>query len=134
MQELDSECVLITKYLVNQTPPAELIERYRAAHAKLLGDAGSERDLAIIAFTQKHPWSLRYIDAAVAVLRPNALLRKKILVMMAIVETAPHYVEYFIPKRTPLIKIILNMVWYGTATMCSFLIGVCIYPLAARLR
>jgi hypothetical protein len=45
---------------------------------------------------------MAWADAGLALLRPSSVLRQKILVMVAILETSPRFADYFLPRRCPL--------------------------------
>jgi hypothetical protein len=59
---------------------------------------GYGADDALVRLVRRHPRLLRPIDTLLAVLRPDALLRKKLLLMAAILETQPQYAADFLPR------------------------------------
>ncbi len=129
---LAHECRVITRYLLGQDPPEDLIQRYIQANSVLFSDKASHSDLAVVAFVRRNPWSLPFIDAASALLRPNSLLRNKILVMIAILEATPQFTGAFIPEPSSIPLIAWRMARYGISITAKFLIGVFIYPFAVN--
>jgi len=90
--DLRTEAILFGTYLVDRPPSEELIERYcRANHELFASDADDDR--SVLAFAREHAWSVPMLDAAAGLTGQAPLLRKKLLVMTAILETTPDYVE-----------------------------------------
>ena len=131
---LAHECRAITRYLVEQEPSQDLISRYIEANAVLFTDEASGPDLAIIAFVRKKPWSLPFLDAVSGLMRPNSLLRNKILVMIAILEATPQFSDFFLPESFSIPQFFWRMAGYGISSMAKFLIGVFIYPFAVNAK
>ena len=88
------EAEIFSKYLISEIAPTELLERYVRACNKL-NLAGTTRDEKILAFVTRNPSFIPCIDAALAYSKHKSLLRKKILIMLAILETTPLYYEKF---------------------------------------
>lgn len=131
---LAHECRVITRYLLGQDPPQDLIQRYLQANSALFTYKASHSDLAVVAFVRRNPWSLPFIDAASALFRPNSLLRNKILVMIAILEATPQFAGAFIPEPSSIPQIAWRMAVYGISSMAKFLIGMFIYPFAVNTK
>lgn len=53
---------------------------------------------AVATFAVDHPWSIGALDAALALRKPDAPLRQKLLLMAAILETQPAYYDAFLPR------------------------------------
>ena len=87
--ELRTEAIVFGRYLVGEEPAEELVERYCRANEKLFPGA----DDAVVAFARQHPWSVAMLDAGAGIADAGSLLRKKLLVMTAIVETTPALVD-----------------------------------------
>jgi hypothetical protein len=89
--DLRREAILFGTYLVDRPPSEELIERYCRANHELFAGEGDE-DRAVLAFAREYPWSVPMLDAAAGLTGQAPLLRKKLLVMTAILETTPDHV------------------------------------------
>src|SRR4051812_29384504 len=87
--DLRTEAIVFGKYLVDHEPAETLVERYCQANEELFGDAPSD---PAVDLARKHPWMVPMLDAAAGLRGGDSLLRKKLLVMMAILETTPEYV------------------------------------------
>ena len=132
--QLKEECRIMTTYLVGAWPTDEVIQRYIDAHTILLRDSCSPKELAVATFVGRHPWSLPPLDAALAIVSPTALLRQKILLMIAILETVPQYTDHFLPEAVSGPRFFLRMAGYGLASAAKFVLGCCLYPFAVHAR
>ena len=132
--ELDAEAVTFARYLVGRTPPPELVARYREANAALFAASVPPIDSALVAFVRRHPWSVGLFDAAVGLRRPGSLLRNKILVMTAILETSPAFADEFLTRPVHPVVLALRVAALGTLAVARTLLGLALYPAAARAR
>lgn len=94
--DLRAEAVQLARYLAGVAPSEELVERYARAHAEVLRPP-TPADRAVLAFVRAHPWSLPLLDAGTALVRGAPLLRRKLLVMMAILEATPEHADRTLP-------------------------------------
>ncbi len=129
-----AECLLFARYLTGQAPPRALLDRYVRAHTILLLDEARPGDLALVAFARKHPWSLPFLDAALGLLEPRALLRKKLLVTVALLETTPEFTDWFFPQRLPPVVAWLRIVLGGLTSLAKTVVGLPLYLVAMRAR
>jgi hypothetical protein len=132
--ELQDEARVFGRYLVRGTVPAELVERYCAANAALFGGAPPAADAAIVRFARRHPWSVGFLDGACALLRPTGLLRGKLLVMSAILETSPEFADEFLPRSLNPLGLVTRLAVSGTAAVIRAAVGAVVYAVAARSR
>jgi hypothetical protein len=95
--ELRSEAIRFSRYLVDCEPSEALIERYLLANTLLFQDRPTARDRTLLAFAHKHPWSIPLLDAGTALSRSAPRFRRKLLVMMAILETTPELIDHTAP-------------------------------------
>lgn len=91
-QRLERECRVFTRYLAGREPTPYVIEKYRAAHAV---DASYRTDSAfdgrLVAVARLHPLLAWLVDAAARFLAPRGTLRKKLVLLLAILETSPPF-------------------------------------------
>jgi hypothetical protein len=83
------------RYIVERDIDATSCERYERAVREL----GYDADDAVARFAAKHAWSIAPLDGALALTQPDATLRKKLLLMAAILETRPAYCDAFLPRH-----------------------------------
>ncbi len=131
--DLRTEAILFGTYLVDGTPSEELIERYCRANRELFADEAdsSGSDHAVLAFARQHPWSVPMLDAAAGLTGQAPLLRKKLLVMTAILETTPAYVEQTEQRSVGLARLAWRLGTAGAKTAVHAATGL---ALIAALR
>jgi hypothetical protein len=127
-----AEAVLFARYLVGVDPPGALVERYDRACATLFPDPPTRDDAAVLAFALRHPRSIPALDAACALLRPGALLRRKILVMTAVLETTPDGAATFLPRARSPIGLALTIIGVGATAVVHTAAGLVVLYLAQR--
>jgi hypothetical protein len=108
--------------LIGQEPPEELIARYCEANEQLFTEPVAEADRAILAFAHAHPWSIPLFDASSGI-SPGSLFRKKLLLMMAILETTPRFVEQTSPKSVGLGRLVVRVGTAGVKTAGKLALG-----------
>lgn len=70
-----------------------------ATYARAAGELGYDEADAVTNFALQRPWSIAPLDGALALVRSDALLRKKLLLMAAVLETQPEYCDDFLPRE-----------------------------------
>jgi NADH dehydrogenase len=93
--EARRECETFSRYLLGRPPDAYLLRKY--CEASRFGEPAGERspfeDL-LLRLATRHPLVTRAVDAYARWFCPRALLRKKLILVLAIAESwAPSYVE-----------------------------------------
>lgn len=124
----------MARYLLGVDPGESLAERYRQAAVLLFSDPPSKQDQALLSFVRRHQWSLAFLDAAMGVVQPHALLRKKILLMLAIIETHTRFAQIFEPQVSAVPLLLLRLGIHGITASFKTLIGLLIYGLFVRER
>jgi len=88
--ELDLECDVLTRYLVGSGADAYVRARYRAAHTTVPAlRARDPFDSFLVKFARKGRLFAKLADAYSAMFTPASLLRKKLVLLLAILETCP---------------------------------------------
>ena len=90
MPELDLECVVFSRYLIGQRPSEAVLSRYREFHqlplaARELRARPFDRTLLVLA--RVHPALTRFADAYARLVLPAGLLRKKLVLTLALLES-----------------------------------------------
>jgi hypothetical protein len=127
---LAAEGRLIGRYLVGVDPAPELIERYCRANEVLFTDAPSPADRSILHFLEKHPRSLSLLEAAAGLVQPASRLRRKIIVMMAILETAPEHAGHFEFAGGGTIASVARLAGLGAVASVKVVAGLIVYGIA----
>lgn len=133
-RELEDEARAFGRYLVGRVPPAEHVARYCEAMGALLAETTSPRDAALLGFVRRHPWSLPCLDAAAGLLERDGLLRSKLLVLTAVLETSPAFADEFLPRRTSLAGLLSGLAFVGVAAVARLAVGLLLWPAAVRSR
>jgi len=89
-EALTEECRVFTRYLAASRPTAYVVDQYIKAHHTspkfLPADVFDQR---LVGFARRHPLSARLADSFARVFAPSSLLRRKLVLLLAILETAP---------------------------------------------
>jgi hypothetical protein len=90
---LARECRIFTRHLIGADPGEYVTTRYTDAHRVRPGfTAESPFDRFLCAFARGSPLMTRLADAWSAVFAPTAVLRRKLVLLLAMLESsAPHY-------------------------------------------
>ncbi len=109
---LTHECALLHRYLLGSAPSSYVVEKYATAHEHLpqLACTTSWFDGFLLSASRVHPVFLRLIQAYVRIFLPGALVRKKAVLLLAIVECcAPSLVSIQAARRRrPAVAILMS--------------------------
>jgi hypothetical protein len=130
----DAECSLISRYLIGVDPPQEFKVRYREGQQALFGEESLESAEPEVKFLRAHPWALPYLDAGAVLLNRDSILRKKIILMTAILEASPAYVEFFLHAPESPLKTWCGLVWQSARSIAKMIIAVPVFLVARRCR
>ncbi len=108
------------RYVAGRDVPPRAIALY-AAHA-CRETASHPADLAILRFALERPWALGLLDGGLAWLRPDALLRRRLLLAAAIAETQPELCDAFLPRERPA-RYLLTVAWTLVRAACESIAG-----------
>jgi hypothetical protein len=119
---MKQEATTFGKYLLSgETPDEKSIALYEAAHGhKNLSVSPDEHKL--FSFAVRNRWALGAIDGALAFRNPNHIVRRKLLLMSAILESRPKYAELFIPKKRSVLYVIV-FGWIGFRAIAKAMFG-----------
>jgi hypothetical protein len=131
---LETESLAISQYLLAVRPGRDLVQRYRDANAELCPEQPAWQDRAMLDFVRRHPRSLPLFDAASGVLRPHSLLRRKILVMMAILETTPQFAAHFDTENAGRLQVLAKLGAYGLRSVVTTVAGLLMYAIVIGTR
>lgn len=116
------EALIFGKYLLSgKVPDEKSISLYEKAHEhKPIAVPDAEKKL--LQFALRNRWALGAIDGALAFKNPDHVIRRKLLVMSAVLECRPKYADRFIPKkRSPFYIIAFG--WIGFRALCKAVFG-----------
>lgn len=132
---LQHEGRVLGRYIMGAEPPGALVDRYAQAHAHLPLEPLAGGDRAMIEAAFNHVWMLGPLDAACALRRPHCTLRRKVMVMCAIVEASPEGARLFMPKgRAGVMALLRTFARAGWATACRLAVGLPLLAVIGRRR
>ncbi len=118
-----AEAKLISVYLANNSCSDDLAKRYLDA-ITIQDIRLSDTELKIWNWAIKSSFRLGAIDSGLALQNPKSQIRRKIFLMMAIMEASTAYCDAFIPKEKSKISVLFNISWLGVRAVALALIGV----------
>ena len=135
-EALRSEAELFARYLLGPAAiiSSDVLERYADGCLTLFDAPAAPDDVAVVDFVQRYPWALASVDAAAALLCPQTLIRKKLLLLLAVLETTPAHVDSFTSVSRSRAGIVLRLVWWAGRNAGQALIGAVLLWLARRSR
>ena len=74
-------------------------------------------------FCVGHPWSLPLIDAAAALTGRAPLLRARLQLMAAVLETTPEFADDFLPRVRSRASVLATVAWSGIMAAGKALLG-----------
>lgn len=107
--DIKKECDVLVSYLINQTATDNIVNEYRYAINSLVIVFSPSEQKAWNQCTRRR-WMLPYVDAYFAIYKPSHPFRKKLLLMLAILETQPEYVKFFIPTTSSRFNIFMTTI------------------------
>ena len=129
-EDLRTEAIEFGRYLIGRDPSPELIERYVDANETLF--PGVPED-AVLVYARRHPWSIAMLDAAEGLQNGRAsILRKKLLVMTAILETTPELVDRTEPSAVGLPAIAVRVGIAGARAVLDAAAGLALRAVIRR--
>ncbi len=127
--DLRTEARVFGRYLVGEALSEVLVERYCAANHAIVEVHGDD---AIVAYARQHPWSVSLLDAAAGLTAASSLLRNKLLVMTAIVETTPELVAKTEPRAVGLPQLAVRLGVAGVRTAFEVAAGLALSTVVKR--
>jgi hypothetical protein len=131
---LSAEATVLGRYILGRDVSPQLAERYASACAVLHRGPHADADVAVVEFALRHPRLLPCLDAALGLRRPDALLRRKLLTLVAVLEASPDHADFFAPRSVSKIGAIARLAAWGAAAAVKCVAGMVLLPLAGRRR
>jgi len=117
----NKEAYILSSYLTNRQPTPEVLMLYDQALRKLPVDSNS-KEIKLWEFCIKHTWALKFVDAALGFTDPYHPVRKRIFIMLAILETQPAYNDCFLPQKRSFLYI-FYVLFYMVNAVVKTVIG-----------
>jgi len=86
---LEAECQTFARYLLGSVPQPYVVGKYADAHrVSAVFSQGTRFDNLLVRVARKHPVLTRLADSHARMFAPTGLLRKKLVLLLAILETS----------------------------------------------
>lgn len=135
---LDSECRVFCRYLIGKEPNDYVRRKYRVAHetSSLVRGSSPSSDPMLVKIARGNPAATRVIDAYARVFRPSALVRKKLVLLVAILEScAPSHSDLDSPDSASIPWLFLKSIERSlTFALLVVVASVVILPLELAAR
>src|SRR5262245_31192281 len=128
---LDRECQAFSAYLIKQTPNEYVLAKYRDAHAAsgivgLIEEGFLDRFLVGVAAA--HPIGAKLVDAYTAVFYKRSAVRRKWILLLAILEScAPTYKYFDLPDAGGRYWLAARLLWLGLCFILVFSLSVMLF-------
>lgn len=123
---LARECVTFTRHLAGVAPAPPVVEAYVRAHAVSPRFAPATAfDPRLVALARRHAVLTRLADAYAVLAAPTSLLRRKLILLLALLETTPpHYRAIDAPLAGGAASTVAALAWRGSVAALVALAGV----------
>lgn len=129
VNELKQEARIITNYLVGKPCTEELIQRYVEANIKLAIQIIPEEEKLWRNALRGAYW-MSFIDSGLALVRPKSQIRRKIFVMLAILEASVEYCDDFLPHTRNKAQVFFLLALEGIKAVFFALFGLFIIKIS----
>lgn len=135
-RQLRAECRVFTRHLLGRTPDEYVMDRYRSAHETVPAlAAGGRFDESLLACARLGPLGTKIADAYAGLFFRHSVLRKKLILLLAILETRPPFSETIDASIVGSPPVLLaRLVLKTTGALLSLVAGTVIFtPIRAAL-
>ena len=122
INELEREARIITNYLIGKPCTDELVNRYVQANIKQGIQLDPEEE-KLWKFAMKGVYWLSGIDSGLALVQPKSQIRRKIFVMLAILEASVDYCDDFLPQTKSKVQVLFLLAVQGIKAVFFATIG-----------
>lgn len=136
-EALVGECRTFTRYLVGSDPDSYVVRKYVEAHEASAGLAPARRfDRLLVRAAAASVGLARLADSYVRVFDSGAVLRRKLVLLLAILETcSPSYKVIDTPPGGARWVLLIRLAAIGSTALLSLVVGTLMFgPLQLALR
>ena len=102
IKSIEQQATIFSHYLLKQSPSPKAIQLYKDSVGDIIQISSLDRKL--FRYIEQHPLSIGFIDAALPLYSPHSEVRRRLYLMLAILEASPEYYRDFLPVE--------RKVWY----------------------
>jgi hypothetical protein len=130
-RKLDRECEAFSAYLIRQRPNDYVLAKYRDAHdAGGIVESNEKRflDRFLIGVAAANPIGAKLVDAYTAVFYKRSAVRRKWILLLAILEScAPTYKYFELPDVGGRFWLSVRLLWLGLGFILAFGLSVILF-------
>ena len=138
IDQLERECRAYSRYLAGHAPGEYLISKYREFHERAAAAAGLESDpfdRYLVEFSARGPFRARLADAYASRFRAQSALRKKLVLMLALLECSrDSFAALDRPDPGGTAAAFLRLAWYAAGYVGSLALGGSIGLIAVAIK
>jgi hypothetical protein len=134
---LEDEAHAFSLALISAAPDAYVAAQYARAHQHLPLQPGTPFDRVLLALAARGPWAFRAADGYARIFAPTSALRRKLSVLVAILEAASPSDAAFASAEKPRAAVIVQLLLTGVGFALLLGVGVIVLApihLASRLK
>lgn len=135
---LDRECSVFCRYLIGQAPNDYVRKKYRDAnlsHPFAIGNPSPSSDDFLVIIARISPWATRMIDVYSLFFQRSSLVRKKLVLLLAILESASPSHRYLDSVDSTIPLLLLRCVFRSlTFVILLLIVTVLILPFQLLVR
>lgn len=134
---LEDEAHAFSLALIGAAPDAYVAAQYARAHQHLPLQPGTPFDRVLLALAARGPWALRAADGYARIFAPTSALRRKLSVLVAILEAASPSDAAFASAEKPRAAVLVQLLLTGVGFALLLGVGVIVLApihLASRLK
>lgn len=122
-----TEANILTEYLLGKGVSQKEEALYNDAMLQLNIEL-TEEEQSVWEYMFRNKWTIPCIDGALALTEPNGNIRRKIFILLAILEASPEHAERFLPRRFNLFYI-FKIIFTGIVAVLRAITGLLILKL-----
>ena len=128
---LKDECEVFSRYLVDHKPNAYVTAKYEDAHHTGIFSqpaSGPPFDALLLLISRVHPLVARLVDTYTSVFRKKSIVRKKMILLLAILETcSPTFVDFDLVDSRGRAGLCLGIAGQSAAFGVSLILGALLF-------
>ena len=129
--QLERECRIFTKYLISQSPNDYVIDKYYEANIKSaeLSHAPADRfQRILLSIAVKSFFMTSFVDSYASIFLKDSLFRKKLILLLAILENSPpFYAKFDYPDSSNSFHIFLTFGLHGIWLAFSLILSIILF-------
>lgn len=128
------EAERFSRYLVGEAASPALCARYALGVAKLGLYPTGKADAWALSLAQRRGWTIGPLDAACAMLHADWALRRRLILLSAVLEASPAHAEAYLAPARGTLSVLALCVVEGVLGVYNLLLGLILLAIAPKGR